>query len=128
MGSVALDASVVIGFLGRTDAHHARAVEAFEELGEAQVRLQMASSVYAEVLVQPVRDGRADVVERFIRQTRIEVRAIDRQVAHSGGELRARFASLRLGDALALASARADGAELLTFDDRLGRIAREAAQ
>ncbi|HEV2076150.1 MAG TPA: hypothetical protein VGR10_07905 [Thermoleophilaceae bacterium] len=28
MGPVALDASVVVGFLGGTDAHHARAVEA----------------------------------------------------------------------------------------------------
>ena len=125
MGPVALDASVLIGFLGKTDAHHARAVEAFRELAAMQAALQMAASAYAEVLVQPVRDRRAEVVEDFLRQAGIDVKAIDRPVAHMAGELRAAHGSLRLADALVLASARVHGAELLTFDDRLRRIERE---
>lgn len=125
MGPVALDASVVIGFLGGTDAHHARAVEAIRRLGTDRARLQIAASAYAEVLVGPVRDGREAVVEEFLRQARIEVTPIDRPVARVAAELRARHAFLRLGDALVLASARAHAASLLTFDERLERIASE---
>lgn len=124
MGPVALDASVVIGFLGKTDAHHVRAVEAFRELGAARTALQIAASAYAEVLVQPFRDGRTQVVEDFLRQARVDVKAIDRRIAQMAGELRAEHRSLRLGDALVLASARVHEAELLTFDERLNRLAR----
>jgi len=76
------------------------------------------------VLVRPFRDGRTQVVEEFLRRASVDVTAIDRRIAHVAGELRAEHRSLRLGDALVLASARVHEAELLTFDERLSRLAR----
>ncbi len=124
MGSLALDASVVIGLLDSADVHHHRAVAELDRRAEDHAHLLLAASAYAEVLVQPLRDGRGDVVERFVQRSRLEVVPIDRATARAAAALRARHRALRLADALVLATARALDAELLTFDERLRRIAR----
>jgi predicted nucleic acid-binding protein len=49
--------------------------------------------------------------------------AIDRPLARRAAQLRGRHRSLRLPDALSLATALASGAELVTPDHRLRRIA-----
>ena len=126
MGPVALDASVIIGILGADDPHHERALGELRRLNDGRASLQMAASAYAEVMVQPLRAKQAEHVEAFLDKLGVDVVAIDRAAARLAADLRAKHRSLRLGDALALASARIGGAELVTFDDRLRRVALES--
>jgi predicted nucleic acid-binding protein len=120
VGPVALDASVAIGFLESTDAHHDRAVAEMRRCEGAP--LSMAASAYSEVLVRPLALGHADTVEAFVQALRIEITPVDRKIARSAAELRSEHARLRLPDALVLATARARGAHLLTFDERLAAL------
>ena len=125
MGSVVLDANVAIAFLDPTDASHGLAVD---HLGSAIARgdeLLIPASAYAETLVRPMRDGRDDEYERFVDCAGVTVMPLDRDLARSAARLRAKRRSLALGDALVLATALERGAELLTFDQRLQRAARE---
>ncbi|MDQ3587233.1 MAG: PIN domain-containing protein [Actinomycetota bacterium] len=112
--------------LDSADAHHERAVAELGRRADEEGDLLLAASAYAEALVKPLRDGTGDVVERFVERALVEVVPISRATARRAAELRARHRVLRLGDALVLASAQAHDAELLTFDDRLRRIARES--
>ena len=120
MGSVALDASVAIGFLERTDAHHDRAVEAMRECVGSP--LWMIASAYSECLVRPMALGHADAVEAFVDGLKVEIVPIDRQIARRAAEFRAEHGFLRLPDALVLAAARHRDARLLTFDERLAQL------
>lgn len=126
MGEVALDASVAIGFLEPTDAHHRRAVEAMRAC--RYERLSIAASAYSETLVRPLAAGIAARVEQFFDRYRIEVVIVDREVAREAAALRATYGGLRLPDALVLATARARDARLLTFDENLARLVADAAQ
>jgi len=67
-------------------------------------------------------------VEEFIESLGVEVVAADRRIGWRAAELRVRHRALRLPDALVLATAQACEADLLTFDDRLARLAGEGAQ
>lgn len=120
MGEVALDASVAIGFLDPADAHHGRAVTELRELDRAD--LAMSASAYSETLVRPLALGHADVVESFVEGLRITIVPLDRSIARRAAELRAGHDSLRLPDAMALATAELRDARLLTFDDHLAKL------
>jgi predicted nucleic acid-binding protein len=122
VGAVALDANVAIAVFSSDDAHHQRAVA---ELGAAMDKdtLLMAASAYSEILVHALRGGNEDLVDDFVDRLRIEVVPADRAVARLAARLRAENAALRLPDALVVATAQARGAGLLTFDDRLRRLA-----
>jgi predicted nucleic acid-binding protein len=127
VGAVALDADVLIGFLDPGDDQHAAAANELEPwLREDHERL-VAASVYAEILVHPVRRGTDRLVEDFLTAIEARIVAVDRPVARRAAELRARHPSLRLGDALPLAVALGQDATFLTLDRRLRRIARAAA-
>ncbi len=118
----------MIGLLDSADAHHARAAAELDRRAGDHLELHLAASAYSEVLVAPLRDGHAETVERFIARGQVEIVPLDRTLAREAAGLRALYGSLRLGDALVLATALAREAELLTFDDRLRRIAREAGR
>jgi predicted nucleic acid-binding protein len=120
VGPVALDASVAIGLLEQADAHHARAVDALRECGGAP--LSMAASAYSETLVRPLATGRADAVEAFVDGLGVEIVAMDRAIAKRAAELRAEHGTLRLPDALVLATAQLRGARLISFDRRLSQL------
>jgi predicted nucleic acid-binding protein len=122
VGAVALDANVAIAVFSSDDAHHQRAIA---ELGAAmdQGALLMGASAYSEILVHALRGGNEDLVDDFIDRLRVEVVPADRTVARLAARLRAENPALRLPDALVVATARARGAGLLTFDDRLRRLA-----
>jgi predicted nucleic acid-binding protein len=120
VGAVALDASVAIGFLEPTDAHHARAVSELSEcVGESLI---MAASAYSETLVRPLVRGLDDRVEAFIDGLGVEIVAADREIARRAAELRATNETLRLPDAFVLATAQLREARLLTFDRRLAQL------
>ena len=126
MATVALDADVLIGFLEPTDAQHGRAVEAVAPYLAPGHRVVLGASVYAEALVRPLSLGRPEIVDDFLAAARVRVLDITPQVARRAAALRAEHRGLRLPDALSLASALDAGAELLTLDDRLSRIAAGA--
>jgi predicted nucleic acid-binding protein len=120
VGPVALDASVVIGLLESTDAHHERAIEALQECEGAP--FSMAASAYSEVLVRPLLMGSEGAVEAFVEDLLVEIVPLDRAIARRAAELRAEHERLRLPDAVVLASAESREARLLTFDERLAQL------
>jgi predicted nucleic acid-binding protein len=120
---VALDADVVIGFLDPSDAQHQRAVEMLEARLAGGDDVLIAATVYAEVMVRPLRHGTDAKVDEFLAAIGARLLDIDRAVARRAAQLRARHGALRLPDALSLATALAAGAELLTLDRGLQRIA-----
>jgi predicted nucleic acid-binding protein len=121
---VALDADVVIAFLDAGDDQHERAVELLRPLLGGGAEMVIGASVYAEVMVRPLAHGTGAKVDEFIDGVGATVLAIDRELARRAAELRARHRALRLPDALSLATALMAGAELVTLDQRLRRVAR----
>lgn len=122
MGALALDASAVIAFFSAADAHHSRAVGEFRAANEREDSFVMPASAYSEILVHALRQGREGLIESFVDRLGIEVVPVDRELARLAAECRAEHRTLRLPDALVLALARASGARLLTFDERLAAL------
>lgn len=126
MAITVLDASVVIALLDARDAHHAAAVTA---IGEARREsLVLPASAYAEVLVDPWRRGHdaVAVVKRFVTDLGIHVEPLTADVAERAARLRADHGTLRLPDALVLATADALVATALTCDRAWPRASRRA--
>lgn len=114
----------MIGFLESTDANHERATAALRECRHDAFLLP--ASAYSETLVRPLAIGVEEHVETFVDQLQVTVVEVDRALARRAAELRAEHPSLRLPDALVLATARLRGARLLSFDERLARLAEPA--
>jgi predicted nucleic acid-binding protein len=125
---VALDADVIIAFLDAADDQHERAVEELKVRLDAGDDVALSASVYAEVMVRPSQRGTEAKVDDFLDAVGAKVIAVDRELARRAAQLRSRHRSIRLPDALSLATALVEGADLLTLDRGLRRIAqREAA-
>jgi predicted nucleic acid-binding protein len=125
---VALDADLIIAFLDAADDQHGRAIDELRPHLAAVEQIIVAASVYAEVMVRPTQRGTPAKVDEFLEAIGATVVAIDRAVARRAAQLRADHRSMRLPDALSLATALATGSQLLTLDQRLRRIAtREAS-
>jgi len=122
VGSLVLDASALIALLSAEDAHHERAVVEFGEASDRNDDLSMASSVYSEIMVHALRRQRGDDIDRLVDRLCIEIVTVDRVIARQAAELRAVHRTLRLPDALALATAQAREARLLTIDERLSQL------
>ena len=123
MALVVLDASLVIAFLDPDDALHAPAVDALTEHQHNQ--LLIPTSAYAEILVAPNRRGPVAVaeVEAFLADFSICLEALSPAIARAAAKLRSGSRSLRLPDALVLATAEELGAEVvLTGDESWARI------
>jgi predicted nucleic acid-binding protein len=125
--AVALDADVLIAFLDASDEQHERAVEALRRPLAVGEQIVLGASVYAEVIVRPLQRGTHTIVDEFLDAVGARVIAIDQPLARRAAQLRARHRSLRLPDALALATALASDAALVTLDQRLRRIAQREA-
>ncbi|CAA9487389.1 MAG: hypothetical protein AVDCRST_MAG67-1132 [uncultured Solirubrobacteraceae bacterium] len=123
MAPVVLDADVLIAFLDASDAQHETAVDALRpRLGTGE-QLLIAASVYAEILVRPIQRGSDHAVDAFIDAISATIVPIDRAIARRAAQLRGAHRGLRLPDAISLATALALGAQHVTLDRRLGRIA-----
>lgn len=118
MGAVVLDASVVIGALDATDSRYPSARAAITARRLAGDDLRVPASVWSEVLVGAFRQGRASEAERQVRVFAGAPRPVDREVAVAAARLRALHPALRLPDALVLATAEVDDADVLTADRR----------
>jgi predicted nucleic acid-binding protein len=120
MGLIHLDAGVVIGLLDAADAHHVAATTALSRASRNGDRLGMAASAVAECLVGPARRGEdaIDSVLELLERLPISVVALDVTIASTAARLRARHRTLRLPDALVIASAVEAGADELITTDR----------
>lgn len=121
MGVTHLDAGVVIGLLDSADAHHGSATSTLVAAQQAGDRLAMAASAFAECLVGPARRGPAAVgtVDELFARLPIDIVELDADIARVAAELRSRHRSLRLPDALVIATAaRSSAGRLVTTDRR----------
>lgn len=125
MATVALDADVLIAFLDASHDQHQRAIDVLRPRLAAGDRIMFAASVYAEILIHPIKRNADKAIDEFITAIGADIIAIDRDIARRAAQLRATHSRMRLPDALSLATALATGADLLTFDQRLAKIASE---
>ncbi|CAN5362387.1 hypothetical protein BH20ACT9_BH20ACT9_12400 [soil metagenome] len=120
MGTVVVDAGVLVGVFDARDRHHEPATMILSRALAEGHRLVAPASAYAQSLVHPTRAGTAAVrtVEALMDEAPVLVQPVDRAVARETARLRARHGGrLRLPDALVVATARVLGAEeLLTTD------------
>jgi predicted nucleic acid-binding protein len=113
---------VAIALFTATDAHHARAVTELDAAVDREEAFLMAASAYSEIMVHALRQERGELVDGFVDGLQIEIVPIDREIGRQAAQIRARHRTLRLPDALVLATAELRGARLLTFDERLAQL------
>jgi predicted nucleic acid-binding protein len=118
-----LDASVLIGLLDTADRHHTRAVEDVDQADRADHQLLTPASAYSEALIAFARAGRVNDARDAVAGMGISVVPLTAPIAERAAELRARHDTLRLPDALVLATAHEHDGALLTYDQRLARTA-----
>jgi predicted nucleic acid-binding protein len=122
--AVVLDSDAVVGFLDRNDALHGAADTEIRDLVRRQ-RLLVSVVTFAEVLTG-ARLGHhdEDQVRGFFSQLISEIVPVDTEIADKAAEFRAHFKSLRMPDALILATAETetDVDLILTGDRQVQRI------
>lgn len=123
MARVALDADIVIGFLDPGDDQHAAAVTELRPRLAAGDELLVGATAYAETIIRPLQQGTDATVDQFFDSAGIAVIPIDRAIARRAAALRAKHPSLRLPDAMSLATAIMTDSTLLTLDKKLRKIA-----
>lgn len=121
MGAVVLDSSILLGFIDPTDAHNEGAKLAIATNKHAGHSFLVPANVLAETMVGTARRGR-EFVERvrdLLATMFGPTRVIDDTIAIEAAHLRARHRSLRLPDALVIATGIVDKADrILTADKR----------
>ncbi len=115
-----LDAGVVIGFLDGNDVHHEAAHSALGAARDRHDRLVLPASAFAEVLVGPSRKGveALAAVRGLIARLPIEIEPLGTEIAAEAAAIRARHRSVKLPDALVIATARHLNADHLITTDR----------
>jgi len=121
---VALDADIVIAFLDPADDQHAQAVTELRARLAAGDELLVGASVDAETIVRPLQNGTDATVDEFLDSAGIRVIPIDRTIARRAAALCAEHRSLRLPDAMSLATAITTDSTLLTLDRQRRKIAQ----
>lgn len=118
MGEVVLDSSVLLGLLDSRDAHHDAARRVIAAAVDAGDSVVLPASVLAEVLVAAARQGPEirNAAEKRLLATVDRLHPIDRDVAVHAADIRARHPSIRLPDALVVATGRAVDGRVLTAD------------
>jgi predicted nucleic acid-binding protein len=116
---VLLDSVAVAGFLDRDDAIHTGADARIRELAGREM-LVVSVITYAELLTGAgLGHHEQPAVRGFFAQLIDEVYSVDRAVAERAAELRSQTLSLKMPDALILATADLHDADLVvTGDDR----------
>ncbi|MGA8922291.1 MAG: PIN domain-containing protein [Candidatus Dormiibacterota bacterium] len=123
MALIVVDASVVIALLDPADALNPGAQRALELVAAAD--LAIPASALAETLVAPARAGKLEQARGSIRALELRVADTGEEVAVEAARLRAGHRSLRLPDALVLATAEVLGADVvLTGDASWGAISQ----
>ncbi len=120
MGLTHLDAGIIIAFLDADDSHHDAATSALTDALDRADRLSIAASALAECLVSPARRSpkAVELVRTVIGRLPASVVPLDEQIATRAAVLRAQHRTLKLPDALVIATADTTGADLLITTDR----------
>jgi predicted nucleic acid-binding protein len=120
VGLIHLDAGVLIGFLDADDTHHSAARAVVADALDRSDRLAMAASAFAECLVGPARRGAdaVDLVQDLRQRLPLEIVDLNVDIAAAAAYLRARHRTLRLPDALVIATATVGHADRLVTTDR----------
>ncbi len=120
MGLTVLDAGVLIGFLDAHDVHNRAARTALDAAHARGDRLLLPASAFAEILVAPSRAGEPAVaaVQAVIERVPVSVVPLDADIAAVAAALCARHRSLKLPDALVIATASHVDADHLVTSDR----------
>lgn len=116
MALIVLDASIVIALLDPKDALHAAALQA--SIAYAGEDLRVPASALAATLVVPSRAGRMEEVRAKIQLLDLGVIPIGEDIAVEAARLRGRHRSLRLPDALVIASGDLLDADSILTGDR----------
>ena len=125
MGTVVVDTSIVVALLDSLDAHHVSAREALVALTPSDPDFRLSAVVLAEALVGAARISAAEFTHTngLIREAFGPVYEVDGQVAATSARLRATHPWLRLPDALILATAEIERADVvLTADKRWAKV------
>jgi predicted nucleic acid-binding protein len=125
VGTIVLDASVILGVRDPNDAHHAAATSALRGSRAAGDRLVLPASALAEVLVGSSRLGAQAIqrMETFVDAIIDDVHPIDREAAKAAAAYRAQHRTLRLPDAFVLAVGKIlNASTVLTADQAWQRI------
>ncbi len=118
--SCVLDTDVVIAALDRSDAHHVAAARLIRELVDAQTPRLLSLVNYAETLVRPAQNDRTlRMAIRAIDAMAITLVAPTPPIAREAARLRG--SNISLADGFAIATARAHGAAVASFDARVRR-------
>jgi predicted nucleic acid-binding protein len=120
MGLTHLDAGVIIAFLDGDDVHHDAARSALSTALDNADRLSIAASALADCLVGPARRSAnaVELVRAVIDRLPVSVMDLDEEIATQAAMLRARHRSLKLPDALVIATAERSSADRLITTDR----------
>lgn len=127
MAALILDATVLIGLLDTADAHHAVAIDDVEAADRAGTPLLTPASAYSEALAAFAHAGRVADAREAVAGMGISVTPLTSMIAERAAQLRAGHDGLRLPDAIVLATAQNLDADLLTYDDRLSRLAGQSS-
>jgi predicted nucleic acid-binding protein len=126
MSACVLDADVVIAALDRADANHRVAARAIRRMTGDGTALLLSVVNYAEVLVRPAREPAAlRAAVDAIDALRIELVSPGPAIARDAAGLRGAL-GVSLPDGFAVATARARGATLATFDRHVRAALRRA--
>lgn len=122
--AVVLDSGAVVGFLDRDDALHDSADAAIRDV-VGEHRILVSAVTYAEVLTG-TRLGHHDevAVGGFFAELISAIVPVDVAVADRAADLRSRFRSLRMPDALILATADTEASveSILTGDQQMAKV------
>ncbi|MGH2972842.1 MAG: PIN domain-containing protein [Gaiellaceae bacterium] len=121
--SCVLDADVVIAHIDDRDAHHRAARRALAGLSDEALLISMVN--YAEVLVQPS-EGEETLAIALKAIARLDLELVAPTPAIARDAARFRAYGISLPDCFALATARARGATVATFDRDVRRAVRRA--
>ncbi len=120
-----LDTDVVIAALDRRDANYRRAARSLQAMLEQETTLLLSLINYAETLVRPAENEQTlRIAIHAIAALGIELIAPTPAVARDAARCRA--LNVSLADGFALATARAHGADLASFDRRVRRAVPRA--
>lgn len=117
MGVVLLDSVVIVAFLDRSDAFHNAADRRLRALAN-QERLIVSAVSYAELLTGVTLGHHDEQVARgFFDELIDSIVPVDKEVAERAAELRGMKKSLKMPDALTLATADCYPADLVLSGD-----------
>jgi predicted nucleic acid-binding protein len=120
-----LDTDVVIAALDRADAHHLAAAKALRVMIDEEIPLRLSLINYAETLVRPAETQAAlRTAIEAIHALGIQLSVPTPVIARDAARLRA--LNISLADGFALATARARGATVASFDRRVRRAVQSA--